>query len=284
MTRRLRVLRLRRRPILPWALAATVFALAWILELWLLILFCAVGVIAHIRFRHWHRRTVLPAVVAGTATARPPGTSPAIAVEEWAAIWLAVIAGGRPHWLGRAARLVARTEEDPWAAHVAITRLEGAEAALREGRILGLSPARARMAPGWRVALWGALAVGFLTLAHAEGTWWLLPTAAALAGAAFSLSELEESRAAPRLLAIEALTGPSRWDDGEASPLQLAVLAGGDGHIVRRARRLVETARWDIPHREAALRQLRAAEAMTSDVGSRLFVVSDDGLPWWKPL
>jgi hypothetical protein len=259
------------------------FALAWVLELWLLVLGCAAGAIALIRFRRWHRQTVLPAVVAGTAAARPPGATPTIAVEEWAVLWLAVISGGRPHWLRRAARLVARTEEDPWAAHVAITRLEAAETALSEGRILGLSRPRGRVAPGWRVALWGILAVGLLTLAHAEGVWWLLPTAVALTGAAFSLAELEESRAAPRLLALEALTGPSWWDDGEASPLQLALLAGGDGHVVRRARRLVETATWDIPHREAALRQLRAAEAMTSQVGSPLFLFSDDGLRWWKP-
>jgi hypothetical protein len=270
MTCRLRVLRLRRRPILPWAFAATMFALAWILQLWLLVLLGAAGTIAFIRFRRWHRRTVLPAVVAGTAAARPPGATPTIAVEEWAAIWLAVTSGGRRHWLRQAARLVARTEEDPWAAHVAITRLEAAETALSEGRILGLSPPRVRIAPGWRVGLWGSFAFGLLALAHAEGTWWLLPTAGALAGAALGLTELEASRIAPRLLAIEALTGSSRWDDGEASPLQLALLAGGDGHVVRRARRLVETAEWDIPHREAALRQLRAAEAMTSDVGSPL--------------
>jgi hypothetical protein len=281
--RRLHVLRLRRRPILPWTLAATVFALAWIFELWLLVLFCAAGAITLIRFRSWHRRTFLPAVVAGTAAARRPGATAAVAVEEWAATWLAVISGGRPHWLRQAARLVASAEEDPWSAHVAITRLEAAETALNEGRILGLPPPHARIAPGWRVGLWGTLTVGLLILAHAQGTWWLLPTAGALARATFSLTELEESRAVPRLLAIEARTGPSRWEDGEASPLQLALLAGGDGHVVRRARRLVETASWDIPHREAALRQLRAAEAMTSDAGSWPFLVSDHGVPWWKP-
>ena len=66
-----------------------------------------------------------------------------------------------------------------------------AETALSQGRILGLAPRRARLAPGWRVALWGILAVGLLILADA------------------ALSE-------------------SRWDDGETSPLQLALLAEGD--------------------------------------------------------
>jgi hypothetical protein len=280
MTRRLRVLRVHRRPILPWALAGAVFALAWILRLWLLVLLGVAGTIALLRFGRWHRRTALPAVVAGIAAARPPGATPTIAVEDWAATWLAVTSGGRPQWLGQAARLVARTEEDPWAAHVAITRLEAAETALRQGRILGLSPPRAGITTGWRVGLWGTLAVALLALAHVQGTWWLLPTAGALAGAALSLTELEESRIAPRLLATEALIGPSRWDDRDTSPLQLALLAGGDGHVVRRARRLVETARWDIPHREAALRQLRAAEAMTNDNEGRLFLLPDDGLTW----
>ena len=265
MTRRLRVVRLHRRPILPWALAAAVFTLAWKLQLWLLVMLGLVGTIALLRSRRWHQRTALPAVVAGTAAARPPGATPTIAVEEWAAIWLAVTSGGRPQWLRQAVRLVTLSEGDPWAAHVAITRLEAAETALRQGRVLGLSPPRARLAPGWRVGLWGTVAVGLLAVAHAHGTWWLVPTAGALAGTALGLTELEESRNAPGLLATEALTGPFRWDDRDPSPLQLALLAGGDGRVVRRARRLVETARWDIPHREAALRQLRAAEAMTID-------------------
>jgi hypothetical protein len=280
MSYRLRVLRLRRRRTVPLAVAAAVFTIGWILELWLLVLLCPSGAIALIRFRRWHQRTVLPAVVAGTAAARPPGAPPVIAAEEWAATWLAVMSGGRPHWLRRAVGLLAGSEEDPWAAHVAIIRLEAAETALSEGRILGLPPPRAPIAPGWRVGLWGTLAAGLLILAHAHGTWWLLPTAAALAGAAFSLTELQDAHVVPGLLASEALTGPSRWEDGEASPLQLALLAGGDEHVVRRARRLVETAGWDIPHRERALRQLRAAEAMTNDSGSRLFLAVDERLPW----
>lgn len=243
-----------RRPVLPVAVVAIVFALAWIYQLWLVVLSCAAGAIAVMRLRRWYRRTVLPAVVAGTAATRSPGAEATNAVEEWAAMWLAVTAGGRQDWLRRAVRLVAQTEEDPWAAHVAMTRLEAAETALNEGRVLGLSPPRGRVRPGWRIGFWGVIAVGLLALAHADGIWWLLPTAGALAGAAFGVTELEESRVAPRLLASEALTGPSRWHDREASPLQLAVLAAGDGPVVRRARRLVETARWDVPHREAALR------------------------------
>ena len=283
MTRNLRVLRLRRRPVLPVALVTIVFALAWIYQLWLVVLGCAAGAIAVIRLGRWYRRTVLPAVVAGTAAARPPGAESTIAVEDCAAMWLAVTSGGRPDWLRRAVRVIARTEEDPWAAHVAIARLEAAETALDEGRVLGLSPRRRRIGPGWRIGFWGALAVGLLALARADGTWWLLPTSGAFAGAAFALTELEVSRIAPRLLASEALAGPSRCEDREASPLQLALLAGGDGHVVRRARRLVEAASWDIPHREGALRQLRAAEAMTNDTGSRLFLAVDERLPWWKP-
>lgn len=282
MTRRVRVVRLRRRPVLRWwAVAAAVFTLAWVLELWLFVLGSAAGTIVLVRSRRWHRRTVLPAVVAGTAAARPPGATPAIAVEQWAAICLAVISGGRPDRLRHAARLAAASEADPWTAHVAITRLEAAETALIEGQILGLSPPRGRVAPGWPVAFSGIAAAILLALAQAGGRWWLLPITVALTGAALSLTDLEASRVVPRILATEALAGPAGWDDGEASPLQLALLAGGDDHVIRRARRLVETAHWEIPHREAALRQLRAAEAM-SQAGRRPFLLPDEGLPWWK--
>ena len=264
--------------------AAAVLALAWVLELWLLVVGGAAATIALVRSRRWHRRTVLPAVVAGTAAAQSSGAVPAVAVEECAAIWLAAASGAHPHWLQQARRRVAAAEEDEWAAHVAITRLEAAEQALTEGRILGLRPPqRGHLAPGWRVVLWGIVAVALLVLAPPGGTWWLLPAAAALSGAALSLTELELSRAAPHLLAAEALTASGEWDDGEPSPLQLALLAEGDGRVIRRARRLVESANCEIPGREAALRQLRAAEAMTSQVGGRLLLFSEEGLPWWKP-
>jgi hypothetical protein len=280
MTTRLHVVRVRRRPaLLWWASLAAVMMLAWLLELWLLLLGCAAGTITVIRFRRWHRRTVLPAIIAGAAAARPPGACPTIAMEESATLWLAVLCGGRPQWLRRAIQLVGRMEEDPWAVHVAISRLEAAETTLSQGRILGLAPRRTRLAPEWRVALWGILAVGLLILAHVKGTWWLLPTALALTGASASLTELEQSRVAPRILAEEALR-ELRCDDGETSPPQLALLAGGDPQVVRRAVWLLETARWDVPRREAALHQLRAAKAMTSEVGSWLFLFSNEKLSW----
>src|SRR5688500_12447275 len=73
MTTRLHVVRVRRRPpLLWWAIGAAVVVLAWLLELWLLVLGCAAAAITLIRFRRWHRRTVLPAIVAGAAAVRAP--------------------------------------------------------------------------------------------------------------------------------------------------------------------------------------------------------------------
>jgi hypothetical protein len=277
MTRNLRALARWRRA-RPAVLVTVVFALAWMLQLWLLVLGCVAAAVVLVRFYRRYRTTVLPAVVAGTAATRAPGASPPIAVEAWAAMWLAVMSGGRAEWLCRAARLVARTETDPWAARVAIMRLEAAEQAVTQGRVLGLCPL-SRIAPGWRGGVWGALAVVLLALAHTDGTWWLVPTAAALAGTADGLTELQESRSAPRLLAREALAAPSRWGDGEATRLELALLAGGDARVLRKSRQLVETAPWVIPHRQAAVRKLIAAEAMTVDDAVRLRQAPDDGPP-----
>jgi hypothetical protein len=284
MTHTVRVLRVPPSPLLWRTVAAGLFTLGLILELWLLVMAFAVGTTALIRSRRWHRRTVLPAILAGTAAARSPGATPATAVEEWAACWLGVLSAPRPHWLREAAGVVAVTEQDPWAAHVAIARLQAAEAALREGRVFGLPPLRGHVPPGWRVVLWSIVAVLLLNLAHTWGTWWLLPTIGALTGVVSSLTEFRKSRTAPHTLAAEALTLPAAWDDAETSPLELALLAGGDDYVLRRARRLVERAPWDIPHREAALRQLRAAEEMTSPAGGQPHLGLASGFPWWEPL
>ena len=257
--------RQRRRATLA-VVVTVVFGFGWILRLWLLVLGCVAAAVVLIRSRRRFQRTVLPAFIAGTAATRAPGVAPWIAVEDWAAMWLAVTSGGRAELLRRAAGLVARTQADPWAAHVAITRLEAAEQALTHGRVLGLST-RVRVAPAWQTGLWAALAVALLALAHTGGTWWLAPAAVALAGTASALTEFQESRTAPRLLASEALLAPSRWGDRAASRLQLALLAGGDVRVLRQSRELVETATWDIPNRRVALRELAAAEAMTSAAG-----------------
>lgn len=249
-------------------LVTVVFVFASLLRLWLLALGCVAASVALIRSHRRYQTTVLPAFIAGTAATRVPGVAAWIAVEDWAAMWLAVTSEGRVEQLRRAAQLVARTEADPWAARVAIMRLEAAEQALTQGRVLGLS-SRDRIAPGWRAGMWGALAVAFLALAHTGGIWWLAPTAWALAGTSGALTEFQESRTAPRRLAGEALMAPSRWGDRAASRLELALLAGGNARVLRQSRQLVETAPWDIPNRRAAVRELAAAEAMTRAARSR---------------
>jgi hypothetical protein len=260
MTRR-RPLSFRRRRANLAFLVTVVFAFAWILRLWLLVLGCVAGAVAVLRSQLRYQRTILPAIIAGTAVIRAPGVAASTAVEDWAAMWLAVTSGGRAERLRRAAQLVARTEGDPWAARVTIMRLEAAEQTLTQGRVLGLS-SRGRIDPGWRAGMWGVLAGALLTLAHTDGIWWLAPTAWALAGTSSALTEFQESRTAPHLLASEALLAPPRWGDRAASRLELALLARGDARVLRQSRQLVETATWDLPNRRTALRELAAAEAM----------------------
>lgn len=285
MSHNVRVVRWRGRSSgIPAALLAFAFGLALVFELWLLVAGGAAAAMALMRRRRWHQRAILPAVVAGTAAFGQAAEAPSDAIEEWAAVWLSVIADGRPRWLADAARLLAHSDDDPWAVRVAITRLEMAEVTLREGRILGLPPRRGRTPLRWRAGMWLALAIGFLGVAHGHGTWWLVPTAGALAGATVNLTELRRARLAPRLVATEALSVPFRWDGRETSALELALLARGDGAVLRRARLLVETARWDIRDRQTVLRRLAAAEAMSSDADWRLLAAIDDCLPWWKPL
>jgi hypothetical protein len=280
---RVRVVQIPRRAALSRCLAAALFTVAWAMELWLLVVGLAVATVAVVHSQRWHRHTFVPALLAGRAVAGPPGRDPAVAVEDWAGIWLALLSRGHPRWLRQAGQLVAAGEHDPWRTQVAIARLEAAETALTEGRILGLS-ARTRLPAGWRVVAWGIVVAVLVAVANGKSTWWLAPIGAALAALTLSLIELKESRLAPHRLATEVLTGQAvlaGWGNGEASALELALLAGGNHDALRRARRLVERTRREIPHREAALRQLRAAEAMTSHAGPGFALVSDGGLHWW---
>src|SRR5688572_8422100 len=112
MTRR-RPLSFRRRRANLAFLVTVVFAFAWILRLWLLVLGCVAGAVAVLRSQLRYQRTILPAIIAGTAVIRAPGVAASTAVEDWAAMWLAVTSGGRAERLRRAAQLVARTEGDP---------------------------------------------------------------------------------------------------------------------------------------------------------------------------
>lgn len=287
MAHHVHVVRLRRRPGVPPALIAVfVFGLglAWILELWLVVLGSAASALALIRRRHWYRRAVLPAVVAGTAVAARTDDDPSDGIEEWAAVWLAVAAEGRPGWLHSAVQLLAGSDGDPWTLRVAVTRLEAAEDMLRDRRVQGVRSRRDRNPPGWGAGIWLGLAIAFLGVAHWQNTWWLIPTAGALSAAAFGLGELERSRVAPRLIAMEALAVPFRWDENETTAPHLALLARGDRVILRRARRLVRDAQWNIPHRQAALRKLSAAEALSSDLAWNGLGTVNNGFPWWKPL
>ena len=105
MTRNLPMFFRRQRASLA-VLVTVVFAFAWILRLWLLALGCvAAAVVVLIRLHRRFQRKVLPAFIAGTAATWAPGVAAGIAVEDWAAIWLAVNSGGHADWLRRAAVL-----------------------------------------------------------------------------------------------------------------------------------------------------------------------------------
>ena len=216
---RVRVVQVGRRAVCSRCLAAALFTVAWAFELWLLVVGLAVAAAALVHAHWWHRHTFIPALLAGRAVAGPPGRDPAVAVEDWAGIWLALLSAGHPRWLRQAAQLVAVGEQDPWTAHVAIARLDAAETALTQVRILGLSP-RTSVPAGWRVVVWGIVVAVLLAVANGGSTWWLAPIGAALTALTLSLIELRESRVAPHWLATEALIGqavPAGWGNAVRS-------------------------------------------------------------------
>lgn len=261
--------------------AAAVLAAALALQFWLVALGVVVAALALGRSHHRHTKRLLPALLAGRALVAQ--REPATAVEEWAATWLAILAGGRSRHLRRAAGLVVALEENPWRAHVATARLEAAEEALISGRVPGLGPSRHGPGPTGRVAAWGGLATLLLALSGGAAVWWLLPVGVALAGLTLALQDLQESRALPKLLAAEAanlevMAGSRR----EATPvLDLVLLSGGDQSCLRHARRLVEGAPGPLSGRDVAVRQLRDAESTVQEAVGRFILVSDGGQHWW---
>lgn len=261
---------------------AAVLALALAVELWLVALGVVVAALALGRFHHRYTKRLLPALLAGRALLAR--REPAVAEEDWAATWLAILAGGRARNLRRAAGLVGALEENPWRAHVASARLEAAEDALTSGRVLGLAPSRHRVDPPARVAVWGGLAILLLALSRGGALWWLLPICVALAGLTFALKDLQESRVLPKLLAAEAtnceLTAGS-WGEDESPVLDLILLSGGDHRGLRHARVLVEDDPRPLTGRDVAVRDLRHAESTVQKAAGRFVLVSDGGRHWW---
>jgi hypothetical protein len=261
---------------------AAVLAISLAVQLWLVALGVVVAVLASGRFHRRHTKRLLPALLAGWAIIAQ--REPATAVEEWAATWLAVLAGGRDRHLRRAANQVVAMEENPWRAHVATARLQAAEDALTSGQVMGLAPSRDIVDPPGRVAAWGGLAILLLALSGGVALWWLLPICVSLAGLTFALKDLEESRVLPKLLAAEAanleLTAASRGED-ETPVLDLILLSGGDHRCLRRARLLVEDDPRPLTGRDVAVRQLRDAECTIQKAAGRFILVSDGGRHWW---
>lgn len=261
--------------------AAAVLVVALATQLWLVALGVVVAAIASGRFHHRQTKRLLPALLAGRAILAQ--REPATAVEEWAATWLAVLAGGRARHL-RAAGLVVDLEEDPWRARVATARLEAADDALTSGRVPGLAPSRHGVDPRGRVAAWGGLAILLLALSGGAALWWLLPICVTLAGLTFALKDLEESRVLPKLLAVEAanleLTAGS-WGEDETPVLDLIVLSGGEHRCLRHARLLVEDDPRPLTGRDVAVRHLRDAESTVQKAAGRYVLLSDGGRHWW---
>lgn len=272
--------RRRRYPVRVAALAVLVLAVA--AQLWLVALGVVVAALALARLHHRHARRLLPALLAKRALLAQ--RQPAAAVEEWTTTWLAILAGGRPRHLRRAADLVMAREEDPWRAHVAAARLDAAVDALTAGEILGLAPSRHGFSPSLRVAAWGGLATLLLAMFAGSAVGWLLPIVAALAGLSFSLIDLHEERLLPNLLAAQAtdLEGAAAsLGEEKTSVPDLIVLSGGDHRCLHRARRVIENHPRPLCGRDVACRQLREAESTVGNAAGGYVLVSDGGLHWW---
>jgi hypothetical protein len=262
--------------------AAAVLVLALVVQMGLVVFGVVVVVLASGRCHRRHTKRLLPALLAGRAVIAQG--EPATAVEEWAATWLAILAGGRAQYLRRAAGLVVALEENPWRAHVATARLEAADDALTSGRVPGLAPSLHRVDARGRVAAWGGVAAALVVLSDGAALWWLLPLGVTLAALTFALRDLEESRVLPKLLAAEAanpeLTAGS-WGENEGPVVDLILLSGGDHRCLRRARLLVEDDPRPLTGRDVAVRQLRAAESTVQKTAGRFLLISDGGRHWW---
>ncbi|MDQ3946124.1 MAG: hypothetical protein M3357_13425, partial [Actinomycetota bacterium] len=138
--------------------------------------------------------------------------------------------------------------------------------------------------PPGQVAAWGGLAILLLALSGGAALWWLLPICVTLAGLTFALTDLEESRVLPKLLAAEAASLEvlgSAWGEDETPVVDLILLSGGDHRCLRRARLLVEDDPRPLTGRDVAVRQLRAAESTVQKTAGRFVLISDGGRHWW---
>jgi hypothetical protein len=113
---------------------------------------------------------------------------------------------------------------------------------------------------------------------------WLLPIGVTLTGLSFSITDLQEERALPGLLAAQAsdLEGTAgSWGEKKTSVPDLIVLSGGEHRCLRHARLVIENHPRPLSGRDLACRELREAESTAVKAAGRYLLVSDGGLRWW---
>jgi hypothetical protein len=250
--------------------AAALFAVAWSLELWLIVLtLCGAAAVLARQLVLARRR--LPARLAAWAAHAPCGPSPPLALEHALAVDLATVSQGYLDSLERAHALLADRVDDRWRCALAAERLGRAQRLVVEGALVGIEPRRESRGVRLRCSAAAALTVVWVVLGTlTTSRWWLVPMAVTYAlltseGAAL----YHRGRALPELLAARSSCDPV---DGifvmpEADVVRsLVVLANHDWVVVRRARCLLERAG---RHPLACRRLVHAERLLASGAGFR---------------
>jgi hypothetical protein len=172
-----RMSRTRRRGAGAMAVGAALFAVAWAMGLWLIVLglVSAAKVLAR---QQLAARRGLPARVAAWALHAPRGPSTPGALEHALAVDLATSCDGRLDCLRRAQAVVAEGVDDAWRRALGEERLARAQRLVADGDIAGVTAHRESSVAGFRrAAAVAALAVLIAVATLTQSRWWLVPRA-----------------------------------------------------------------------------------------------------------
>ena len=248
--------------------AGVLFAVAWSLGLWLIVL-AVCGAAAALARQLVVVRRRLPARLAAWAAHAPCGLSSPLTLEHALAADLAAVSQGYLDSLERAHALLADRVDDRWRCALGGERLARAQRLVTEGVLVGIEPrgesrgARLRCsAAAASTVVW--VVVGTLTTSR----WWLVPMAVTYAVLTSEGAALYHRwRVLPELLASRSSCDPV---DGifimpEADVVRsLVVLANHDCVVLRRARCLLERAG---QHPVACRRLVHAERLLAPDAG-----------------
>jgi hypothetical protein len=127
--------------------AAALFAVAWSLELWLIVLALCGAAAVLARHRVLARRG-LPARLAAWAAHAPSGPSPPLALEHAMAVDLAAVSRGYLDCLERAHAVLADRVDDRWRCALGAERLARAQRLGGDDELGGNTPGGSPPAPG----------------------------------------------------------------------------------------------------------------------------------------